>query len=132
MFTLSKKKKLQEIEIVEKNENISEEVEKSEKNESISEEIEKAQQHENLSKKIDSMFPSAKELLETTHEKWKYVTAEEILEKIKYESSKGIRYAKFYKSYISDELVNELRAQGYKVEVVASPVFVGPYFEISW
>jgi len=86
----------------------------------------------NKNQQSDSIFPKAKSTLETSTSKWEYVTAEKILERIESESSKGRRKASFYNSIISNELVKELRSQGYKVEVNASPISIGPYFDIFW
>lgn len=119
MFQLFKKRKDQEVENVEKNENI-------EKNENSSVDS------ENISENSASIFPSANETLEVSKQKWKQVTAEEILEKVNYESSRGNRYAKFFDAYISEELVKELSTKGYTVKVHSSPALIGPYFDISW
>lgn len=121
MFKLTKKKKLQEAENVEKKTIVeNENVEKIENTTVNSENI------------TESIFPKAESLLQNTQKEWKQITPEEILKKIQLESSKGNRYARFHDSYISDELVNELESQGYKLNIVASPIFVGPYFEITW
>ncbi len=101
MFKSLKKKKIQEIENVEKNENI-------------------------------SKFPNARDILEVSKQKWKQATAEEILEEIKSESLKGNRYVRIYNSYISGELVRDLKGKGYRVEVHPLPGAIGPYFEIYW
>lgn len=79
-----------------------------------------------------SIFPSAKDTVEKTAKNWKTIKPKEILDKINYESSRGNREAKFYDSYISDDLVKELRSQGYRVEVHASPDTIGPYFKVYW
>ncbi len=89
-------------------------------------------ENENVSINSESIFPGAKDTLETTKQKWKTITPNEILEKIKLESSKGNRKAGFFDCYISDELVRELRSKGYRVEVNPSPSSIGPYFEIYW
>lgn len=113
MFKSIKKKKIQEVENVEKNENSS-------------------VNSENISENPESLFPDAKDTLEISKQKWKQATAEEILEEIKSESLKGSRYVRIYNSYISEELVWQLRGRGYRVEVHPLPGTIGPYFEIYW
>lgn len=112
MFQKIKKTKLQEIENQKMNENV--------------------EKNEDISVRPESIFPKAETLLQDAQNKWKQITSEEILKEIKAQALKGHRYAKFYNSLISDELAEELKAQGYTLNVVASPAFVGPYFEISW
>ena len=87
---------------------------------------------ENISENPESLFPDAKDTLEVSKQKWKQATAEEIVEEIKSESLKGSRYVRIYNSYISEELVWQLRGRGYRVEVNPLPGVVGPYFEIYW
>ena len=119
MFKLTKKKKLQENENVEKNENI-------EKNENT------AVNSETISENPQSIFPSASTTFENTQKEWKNVTSEELIKEIQYCSKRGFRGAEFYHSTISEELVNELRAQGYTVNVHEATEKLAPYFKIYW
>ena len=107
MFKLTKKKKLPKVENVEKNENIF--------------------------VNSESTFPSAKDTLETSQKEWHLATAKEIISEIRERSSGGFRYAEFYHSTISEELINELTSKGYRVEVYDNPSqIVAPYFKIFW
>ena len=87
---------------------------------------------ENISVKSDSIIPDAKDILEISKQKWKSVTPDELLSKIKLEASNGERKASFFESYISEELVKELHDKGYKVKVSPPTPEMGPCFFIYW
>ena len=119
MFHKSKKQKLQEIETKKMNENV-------EKNEDIS------VNSENVSENPEIVFPSAKDTLETTLNEWKALTAKKIINEIKSCSVGGYRYAEFYHSTISEELVKELEKQGYTVKVFEGSEICAPWVKIYW
>ena len=87
---------------------------------------------EKNSEKVESIIPSAQVTLEATQQKWKQATAEEILKKINSAASQGNRYVTIYSTQISEELVNNLTSQGYKVNIYKESSSIGPYFEIKW
>ena len=90
--------------------------------------------NENVQKNQSSVniIPNAADTLEKTSKNWKHVNRKAIIDKINYASSKGTKYAAFYDSYISEELIIELQDLGYKVTVKNPGTYTGPSFEITW
>jgi len=80
--------------------------------------------------KLETIFPTAKEMLEKTAKNWPTKTSVEILAEIKQESAKGARYVCFFRAYISDQTRKELLQQGYRIDI--STLGEAPYFEVSW
>lgn len=79
---------------------------------------------------IETIFPSAKNMLEKTATAWPTKSAEEILQGIEKESAKGKRYVYFFRANISKQTVKELRHQGYSIRI--STCDDAPCFKVSW
>ena len=94
--------------------------------------VENVGMNQNVSENSNSIFPNAKDTLETVKQKWKTITPDEILQKINSRASEGNRDACFFDSYISKELIKELRSQGYSVTVFGPTSKLGPCFMIEW
>ena len=62
---------------------------------------------------------------------WRFITLEEILEKIEYTNSIKEKETAFISYYISEELVNKVESMGYDVEIIPSSK-IGPFFRVYW
>ena len=80
--------------------------------------------------RLETIFPTAKDMLKETSEKWPTKSAEEILQEIKKTSSKGDRCAWFFRSCISKRTIKELRQQGYRISL--GTIEDTPYFKVLW
>ena len=94
------------------------------------------QMNESTAKRIEkiamydgSIFPTAKELHTDTSVMWKYITAEEVLEKLIEESRKGNCEALFYRVIITQTVRDMLESRGYVVKDLSDKV---PTYKVEW
>lgn len=80
--------------------------------------------------KIDSIFPTAKEMTQTSSANWSLLTNDQVLETLFSSAKDGERYTCFFRVIIPDTTIQELKKLGY--EVNASMHRDAPYYKISW
>lgn len=76
------------------------------------------------------LFPSVDEIAQKASNNLKTPSNEEILEEINKNAGRGMKYAAFFESTISDTTLKLLKKQGYNVKV--STYLNAPCFTIYW
>ena len=79
----------------------------------------------------DSPFVVASENFYKVSHLWRFITLEEILEKIEYTNSIKEKEIVFTGCYITEELVNQVENMGYHIEIIPYSR-IGPFFKVYW